>query len=91
MNRVRLHQHYKKAYRLSFRHIEECPSFYFHAFGTFDKTAFGNQNAKIMILQQQDKPIDMAERKLPYLSASETNYLAFGLLTKDIITNYMNT
>jgi predicted ATP-dependent endonuclease of OLD family len=47
------------------------------------KQLSGNQNAKIMILQQQDKPIDMAERKLPYLSASETNYLAFGLATEE--------
>jgi len=36
-----------------------------------------------MILQHQDQPIDMAERKLPYLSANETNYLAFGLATEE--------
>ena len=39
--------------------------------------------AKIMVLQRQDQPVEMAERKLPYLSANETNYLAFGLVTEE--------
>lgn len=40
-------------------------------------------NAKIMVLQRQDHPVEMAARKLPYLSANETNYLAFGLATEE--------
>lgn len=50
------------------------------------KQLSGNQNAKIMILQRENEPIEMAERKLPYLSANETNYLAFGLPTEEYHT-----
>lgn len=41
------------------------------------------ENAKIMVLQRLDQPVEMAKRKLPYLSANETNYLAFGLATEE--------
>ena len=47
------------------------------------KQLSGVNNAKIMVLQRQSHPIEMAERKLPYLSANETNYLAFGLATEE--------
>lgn len=36
-----------------------------------------------MVLQRLDQPVEMAKRKLPYLSANETNYLAFGLATEE--------
>lgn len=41
------------------------------------------KNVKIMILRQQEIPVEMAERKLPYLSANETNFLAFSLATAE--------
>ena len=47
------------------------------------KQLSGVNIAKIMVLQRQDHPVEMAERKLPYLSANETNYLAFGLATEE--------
>ncbi len=47
------------------------------------KQLSGVNVAKIMVLQRQDKPVEMAERKLPYISANETNYLAFGLATEE--------
>ena len=47
------------------------------------KQLSGAKNTKIMVLQKQDQPAEMAERKLPYLSANETNYLAFGLVTEE--------
>jgi AAA15 family ATPase/GTPase len=40
-------------------------------------------NVKIMILRQQESPLAMAKRKLPYLSANETNFLAFSLATAE--------
>jgi AAA15 family ATPase/GTPase len=45
------------------------------------KQLSANDNVKIMMLRQNEQPIPMEERKLPYLSANETNYLAFGLAT----------
>ena len=47
------------------------------------KQLSGVNIAKIMVLQRQDQPVEIAERKLPYLSANETNYLAFGLVTEE--------
>ncbi len=42
-----------------------------------------NNRVKIMILNKEDYPISMEERKLSYYSSNETNYLAFGLATEE--------
>lgn len=49
----------------------------------FVKQLSGASAAKIMILQGLNQPTEMEVRKLPYLSANETNYLAFGLATAE--------
>lgn len=47
------------------------------------KQLSANDIVKIMILRHKEQPVAMEERKLPYLSANETNYLAFGLATEE--------
>lgn len=42
-----------------------------------------NDRVKIMILKKDDHPLSLEERKLPYFSSNETNYLAFGLATEE--------
>jgi predicted ATP-dependent endonuclease of OLD family len=43
-----------------------------------------NNMVKIMVIKKgENSPLLMQERKLPYYSASETNFLAFGLVTEE--------
>lgn len=42
-----------------------------------------NKSAKILILHNNQTVTEMEGRKLPYFSANETNYLAFGLATEE--------
>lgn len=42
-----------------------------------------NDRAKIMILKKNNHPLSLEERKLPYFSSNETNYLAFALVTEE--------
>ena len=47
------------------------------------KQLSANDRVKIMILNKEDHPLAMEERKLLYYSSNETNYLAFGLATEE--------
>jgi AAA15 family ATPase/GTPase len=47
------------------------------------KQLSSNDRVKIMILNKEDQPLAMEERKLPYYSSNETNYLAFDLATEE--------
>ncbi len=42
-----------------------------------------NNLVKIMILNKENHPLPMKERKLPYYSSNETNFLAFNLATEE--------
>ena len=42
-----------------------------------------NDRAKIMIINNEDQPLSLGDRKLPYFSSNETNYLAFDLVTEE--------
>ncbi|MCL1876411.1 MAG: ATP-binding protein, partial [Synergistaceae bacterium] len=42
-----------------------------------------NDKVKIMILNRDNRPLSLEERKLPYLSSNETNFLAFALATEE--------
>lgn len=42
-----------------------------------------NKRVKIVILNKGNAPLPMDDRKLPYYSSNETNYLAFRLATKE--------
>ncbi|MEN6328472.1 MAG: AAA family ATPase [Syntrophomonas sp.] len=47
------------------------------------KQLSANDKVKIMILNKENHPLAMEERKLSYYSSNETNYLAFGLATEE--------
>lgn len=47
------------------------------------KQISGNEYTKILILRNDKTATEMEGRKLPYLSANETNYLAFELATEE--------
>lgn len=52
----------------------------------FVKQVLCNNKAKINVLNNQDSEIntsEIGERRLPYLSANEINYIAFGLATEE--------